>query len=207
MLLVRVHPNPRPLKFILVGRLTAFRFLTRSSYLQAHRAWPRSDFTLGGLVLLLPTSVIASRSVFLLPRHGFPHCRQKDYLSASGWGEGKLLLVSGFEPDPTSIVSPSSFVALPLGAFLRQAANDQSLKDIIFVNLGRVRIFRLALYRAISHQFHQHKVCSPSRHAVSARSLTLRASSVGFRRTKLLSKNYYNIPRKHPFVKRFFNFF
>jgi len=30
--------------------------------------------------------------------------------------------VSGFEPDPTSIVSPSSFVALPLGAFLRQAA-------------------------------------------------------------------------------------
>jgi exosortase/archaeosortase len=33
----------------------------------------------------------------------------------------KLFRVSGFEPDPTSIVSPSSFVALPLGAFLRQA--------------------------------------------------------------------------------------
>ena len=33
-----------------------------------------------------------------------------------------MFTVSGFEPDPTSIVSPSSFVALPLGAFLRQAA-------------------------------------------------------------------------------------
>ena len=65
-----------------------------------------------------------------------------------------MVVVRGFEPHPTSIVSPPSFVALPLGAFLRQAANDQSLKDIISVNLDRVRIFRLAPYRAISHQFH-----------------------------------------------------
>ena len=33
-----------------------------------------------------------------------------------------MVVVRGFEPHPTSIVSPPSFVALPLGAFLRQAA-------------------------------------------------------------------------------------
>ena len=171
MLLVRVHPNPRPLKFILVGRLTAFRFLTRSSYLQAH-----------------------APNVFLLPRHGFPHCRQKDYLSASGWGEGKIR-VSGFEPDPTSIVSPSSFVALPLGAFLRQAVHQ----TYGYRSYGRC-VFCL-------HTNFTLQMCPPTHHAVSARPLALRTSSVGFRETVNLSKNYYNIPHKPPSVKRFFNFF
>jgi len=106
---------------MLVGRLTAFRFLARSSYLQAHRAWPRSGYYPPRRVFLVTCPRHCWQGVVLLPRHGFPHYRQKDYLSASGWGEGKLFTVSGFEPDPTSIVSPSSFVALPLGAFLRQA--------------------------------------------------------------------------------------
>ena len=43
----------------------------------------------------------------------------------------KLFRVSGFEPDPTSIVSPSSFVALPLGAFLRQAVALFDLRTLL----------------------------------------------------------------------------
>ena len=47
--------------------------------------------------------------------------------------QDKLLLVSGFEPDPTSIVSPSSFVALPLVAFLRQAAILKGVRNVSLV--------------------------------------------------------------------------
>ena len=61
MLLVRVHPNPRPLKFILVGRLTAFRFYSLqlpsgSSRLTTFRVSP-----LGRVLFLFPIYVVVNR--------------------------------------------------------------------------------------------------------------------------------------------------
>jgi len=81
---------------------------------------------------------LSPKACGLTARRSFTHCWQKDYLSASGWGEGKIT-VSGFEPDPTSIVSPSLLVwASPRApAFLRQAA-------LISVNTY-----------SIAHQFHR----------------------------------------------------
>ena len=82
-----------------------------------------------------PTYIIAapSQTVLLGPQRLVISCLSfrcanplaKIYYATFLWSNrrySKLFRVSGFEPDPTSIVSPSSFGALPLGAFLRQAA-------------------------------------------------------------------------------------